>query len=132
MIRRAPSLFRDETGGAVIEMAIAVPILVTMLYAIFQIGMIFEAQAGMQHALGEAARMATIYPTPSDTAIQNKITSTKFGVSKGTWGTPTIDNTNLASGYKVITVTYTVPVNFLFSRRRTISLTKSKRVYVSA
>lgn len=132
MIRPLLKLLRDESGGAVVEMAIVTPILVVMMWGIFQIGMIFEAQAGMQHALGEAARMATIYPTPSDTAIQAKITSTKFGVSKGTWGTPQIDNTNLANGYKVITVTYSVPINFLYRRSRTITLTKSKRVYVSA
>lgn len=130
MKTRAP--FRNESGAAAIEFAIAVPVLVMMMWGIFQIGMVFEANAGMQHALGEAARYATIYPTPSDTAIQNKITAHKFGLNRGTWGTPTINNTNLASGYKVITVTYSQPMDFLFFRGPTVSLTKSKRVYVSA
>lgn len=134
MMNRAIRAFRDETGGASVEAAIALPTLILMMFGIFQVGLIFEANAGMQHALGEASRMATIYPTPSDTAIQNKITSTKFGlISRGTWSTPTIDNTNLTtSGYKVITVQYSVPMIFLWKGRRTITLSKSKRVYVSA
>jgi len=130
---RAPKAMRNESGSAAIEVAIAVPVLVLIMWGIFQVGMIFEANAGMQHALGEAARYATIYPTPSDTAIQAKITSHKFGVARGTWSTPTIDNTNLAaSGYKVITVQYSQPMDFLFAPGPTVTLTKSKRVYVSA
>ena len=134
MIKRAIKPFRDESGGAAVEAAIGLPVLILMMFGIFQVGLIFEANAGMQHALGEAARMATIYPTPSDTAIQAKITSTKFGlISRGNWSTPQIDNTNLAaSGYKVITVQYSVPMIFLWKGQRTITLTKSKRVYVSA
>lgn len=131
-MHRAIKILRDSSGAAAIEMAIAVPVLVTMMWGIFQIGMIFEAQAGMQHALGEASRLATVYPTPSDTAIQNKITATKFGLANGTWSTPQIDNTNLASGYKVITVQYSQPLNFLIFPSRTVTLTKSKRIYVSA
>ena len=132
MSRPTIKLVRDETGGAGVEAALGLPILILMMYGIFQVGLIFEANAGMQHALGEAARMATLYPTPSDSAIQSKITSTKFGtISRGNWSTPQIDNSNLASGYKVITVQYSVPMIFLWKGRRTITLTKSKRVYLS-
>ena len=32
----------------------------------FQFGVILQANAGMQHALGEGARYATLYPKPAD------------------------------------------------------------------
>jgi Flp pilus assembly protein TadG len=112
----------------------AVPIIAMLIWGIFQCGLLLEANAGMQQALGEGARKATLYPTPSDTTIQSTITSTKFGVSGGTWSTPTIDNTNVAAangGYKVITVSYSQPTNFLFFNGPTVTFTASKRVYLS-
>jgi Flp pilus assembly protein TadG len=114
----------------VIEFAIAVPVLVLMMWGIFQVGMVFQANAGMQNALGEAARYATIFPTPSDTAIQAKITGHKFGL-RGTWATPTIA-TNTTTKSKLITVSYSQPLDFLMFPGPTVTLTKSKRVYYSS
>ncbi|HEX8841799.1 MAG TPA: hypothetical protein VF757_05815, partial [Sphingomicrobium sp.] len=62
-----------------------------------------------------------------------KITSAKFGLGNGTWSTPVIDNTHAGSPdyYKVITVQYSQPTNFLFFAGPTITFTKSKTVYLS-
>lgn len=120
----------DRAGSSAIEFAIAVPILVTFIWGIFQVGLLYRANAGMQHALGEAARYATIYPTPTDQQIQTKITSGKFGLDQGTWGTPTIETDTVAQT-KLITVTYSQPTDFLFFKGPTVSLTRSKLVYVS-
>lgn len=120
----------DRTGSSAIEFAIAVPVLVTFIWGIFQVALLYRANAGMQHALGEGARFATIFPTPSDSAIQSKITSHEFGVSGGTWGTPTI-STNATAKTKLITVTYSQPTNFLFFQGPAVSLTRSKLVYLS-
>ncbi|MBA3730486.1 MAG: pilus assembly protein, partial [Sphingomonas sp.] len=70
---RLTTLRRNERGAAAIEFAIAVPILILMIYGIFRLGLLFQANAGMQHALGEGARYATIYPTPTNTQIQTKM-----------------------------------------------------------
>ena len=65
-----------------IEMAIALPMLILFIYGIFQVGVVFQANAGMQHALGEGARLATLCynPTPrpaaacrANTTIKDKI-----------------------------------------------------------
>jgi Flp pilus assembly protein TadG len=125
------SLLRDESGANAVEFAIAVPVLTLMIYGIFTIGMLFQANAGLQHALGEAARYATIYPTPSDSDIQTRITSSKFGLNGGTLQTPVIDNSQIANGYKTISLTYTRPTNFLFFQGPTVTLTRSKRVYIA-
>ena len=65
---------RDERGAAAIEFAIAAQVLVALIWGIFQVGLVFQANAGMQHALGEAARLAVIYPYPGDTALTSKVT----------------------------------------------------------
>jgi len=133
MMFRLLKQLRDERGAAIIEFAISIPVMTLFMWGIFQFAMILEAQAGMQHALGEAARYATIYPTPTDTQIQAKITSAKFGLGNGTWSTPQIDNTHAGSPdyYKVITVQYSQPTNFIFFAGPTITFTKSKTVYLS-
>jgi hypothetical protein len=120
--------------AAAIEFAIAIPTLMSMIWGMFQIGLIFQANAGMQHALGEAARYATIYPTPTDTQIQSMITSHKFGLGNGTWTAPAIDNTYIAAAsgaYKGITVSYSQPTDFLFFSGPTVTITKSKTIYLS-
>ena len=131
MTRLFRTLRKDSEGAAAIEFAIAVPVLTVMIWGMFQIGLIFQANAGMQHALGEAARYATIFPTPSDTQLQTRITAKKFGLGNGTWGTPTIV-TDTAAGTKTITVSYSQPTDFLFFSGPTVTLTKSKVVYYSA
>lgn len=122
-------LSQDSSGSASIEFAVGVPILIALIWGIFQISLLFQAGAGVQNALGQAARYATIYPTPTDTQIKALIQSSKFGVAHGTWSTPTIITD--ASGYKVITVSYSQPTDFLFFQGPTVTLTKSKRVYLS-
>jgi Flp pilus assembly protein TadG len=132
MIAVVRRLHRDQRGSSALEFAIAVPVLISFIYGIFSISLLFQANAGMQHALGEAARYATIFPTPTDTQIQAKITAKKFGLGGGTLDTPIIDNTQIANGYKTITLTYHRPVDFLFIPGPTVTLTRSKRVYVAA
>lgn len=119
----------NTNGSASIEFAVAVPVLISMIWGIFQISLLFQAGAGVQNALGQAARYATIYPTPSDEQIQELIESSKFGVANGTWSTPTI--TTDASGYKTISVSYSQPTDFLFFNGPTVTLSRTKRVYLA-
>jgi Flp pilus assembly protein TadG len=131
MMRRFRTIVRDLRGAAAIEFAIAVPILVSMIWGILQFALVFEANAGMAEALGQAARYATVFPTPTDADIASKITSSRFGGNGGTWGTPTI-TTDDAAGTKTVTVTYSQPLNFLFFNGPTVTLTKAKVIYLSS
>jgi Flp pilus assembly protein TadG len=128
MTRSLMSLARDRKGSSAVEFSIAIPILLSMIWGILQLSLIFEANAGMTNALGQAARLATIYPTPSDTAIQDQITSSKFGLLNGTWSTPTIATSGTT---KTISVSYSQPLDFLFFRGPTVTLTKTKVVNLS-
>ena len=121
-------LRKDDRGAAVVEMALALPVLLTFIYGIFQLGVIFAANAGMQHALGEGARYATLYPAPSDTQIKDKMSAKLFGTKVGTFAVA--DPTGTAN-YKDLQVSYTVTPNFLFFKLPSITLVRTKRVYLS-
>ncbi len=129
-MRFARKLAADRTGSAAIEFAVAVPVLISLVWGIFQIAILYRANAGMQHALGEASRYATLFPTPSDSDIQAKVTSRKFGLDNGTWSTPTITTDDTAKT-KLIRVTYSQPTDFLFFTGPTVTLTREKLVYLS-
>ena len=130
---RLKSIRRDERGTAVIEMAFALPILLLFVYGIFQFGVILQANAGIQHALGEGARYATLYPKPADDLIVSKMSNTVFGLDIGTFSTPTVTTpaTTACTGCRLLTVNYTVTPNFLFFNGPQITLVRTKQVYVS-
>lgn len=129
---RLGKLRADESGASAVEMALSLPILLTFIYGMMQVGMVMAADAGMQHALGEGARLATIYPTPTDTAIKDKITTKVFGTYIGTYTvSDPVTTTAGTSKYKTLTVTYTVTPNYIFFSGKPVNLTRSKRVYLS-
>ena len=131
MTRHLKRLRTDQNGAAVIEMAIALPILTVFIYGIFVVGKLFEAQAGMQHALGEAARYATLYPTPTDDQLKAKMAAKKFGVT-GNGGVLSPLSVSTDGNTKTLSLTYSQQTNFLLFRGPNVSLTKSKKVYLAA
>ncbi len=131
---------RDQRGAATIEMAIALPTLILFLWGIFQVGVAFQAKAGMQHALGEGARLATLCynPTPADgcsvpsnDAIKAQITDRVFGTKVGTFTEPTVTDGPSGENYKDLSVTFTMTPNFLFFTAPPVDITETKRVYVA-
>ncbi|MBA2771419.1 MAG: pilus assembly protein [Sphingomonas sp.] len=135
MTRSLHKLLDDVRGVTIIEFAIALPVLVTFIWGIFQIGLLFMAYAGMQHALGQAARFATIYPTPANDSIKTKVAANKFGTGNGTLEPLSIvEGTSGGTGpqYKTLSLTYRQPLNFLFFQGPNVTLTQSKRVYVAS
>lgn len=122
---------RDQRGAAAIEMAFALPILLLFVYGIFQFGVILQANAGMQHALGEGARQATIFPKPADSAIVTTMSNKLFGLNVGSFGTPTVTTPSAAvcTNCRLLTVTYSVTPNFLLFNGPPINLTRTKQVY---
>lgn len=130
MKRMIARLRRNESGASAIEFAIAVPVLVSMIYGIFTIGLLFQANAGLQHALGEAARAATLFPTPTDEQLQDMLEAKEFGLGGGTLETPVI-STDSTNHFMTISLTYHRPLHFLFVDGPTVTLTKSKKVYLA-
>ena len=124
---------RDEKGVAAVEMAFALPILLLFVYGIFQFGVILQANAGMQHALGEGARYATLYPKPADNLIETRMSNSVFGMNIGTFGAPTVTTpaSSVCTNCRLLTVSYTVTPDFVFFSGPAINLVRTKRVYTA-
>jgi len=132
---------RDERGAAAVEMAFTLPILLVFIYGIFQVGVIMQANAGMQHALGEGARLATVCFTPTatgcttvnDSTIVTRMSDKLFGMNIGVFGTPTVTTpaTTVCTNCRLLTVTYNVTPNFLLFNGPPIALTRTKQVYIA-
>lgn len=130
---RLRNLRRDPRGVATIEMAFALPAMIVMMWMIVQAGLVFRAMSGIQHALGEGARYATLYPKPTDAAIEAKITAAVYGIGPGVFDIPTpVTGTADGSTYLDLTVTYTQPTDLLLLPGPTVTVSRSKRVWVAS
>jgi Flp pilus assembly protein TadG len=123
------SFVRNERGATAIEFAFAFPILMVMIWMIVELGMVFRATAGIQHALGEGARYATIYPRPANSDVEARMAGKVYGIGPGTF---TIDPPADGTGYVDLKVNYTQQTTLLFLPGPTITVSRSKRVWVAA
>jgi hypothetical protein len=131
-VKLLKKLSRNEEGAAVIEMAFALPILVMLLWMIIQLGLVFRAMSGIQHSLGEGARAATLWPVPDDDTITDKMEAAVYGIGPGDFTiVPPNPGTADGSNYLDLQVTYTQDTDLLFIPGPTISVSRSKRVWVA-
>jgi len=121
---------RSERGSAAVQFAMAVPLVVLFLAGIAQLGVLFAATAGLQQALGEGARMATLFPRPTDAAISARVTRARFALDSRYLTGPSLTH-GISNGvpYVDISLTYSPPLNFVFFTGPSISITKSRRAY---
>jgi Flp pilus assembly protein TadG len=107
-------------------------LLVLFLAGIAQLGTVFAARAGLQQAVSAGARLATIYPRPSDATIIAKVQTAAFALKSSQLDTPTVTH-GTANGlsYIDISATYHPQLNFVFFTGPTITLTKTRRAYVN-
>jgi Flp pilus assembly pilin Flp len=140
-------LLRDERGVTMIETAFALPVLIVMIYCIAQLGLLYRAVSGMQHALGEGARLATLCvnltasgcDAPTDQQIKEKMEEAVYGVGPGDFNhtvtpiddpaTPTIDESR--AGWRDLEVTYTQRTSLLLFPGPTVTVTRNKRAWVA-
>lgn len=134
-------LASNQHGAAAVEMAFALPILVVMLWAFVQLAEVYRAVAGIQQALGEGARYATLCvnpnalgcSSPTATQIKTQITNSVYGIGPGTFtvGDP-VSGASGTAKYFDLSVSYSQPTSLLLFPGPTMSLTRSKRVWIAA
>ena len=122
----------DDRGAAVIEMAFALPVLIILMWIIVQLGLVFRAMSGINHGLGEGARLATLYPQPTPTAIKGKISDAVYGIGPGSFNIADPNpGVQLGANYLDLQVTYSQKTDLLIIPGPTISVSRSKRVWVA-
>ena len=122
----------DRTGSAAVEFALAVPLLLIFIIGTIQLGLLFSAYAGMTNAVNEAARFATVFPTPTDQQIVDRMKQRKFMVQDAfmTIPTPVRGSANGVS-YVDLAMTYSAPLNFVFFSTAPVTLRQTRRAYLS-
>jgi Flp pilus assembly protein TadG len=132
MMRMLSKLRRDDRGATIIETAFALPALVLMMWMLVQAGLVFRAMSGIQHGLGQGARLATLFPKPTNTAIQGAISNAVYGIGPGTFNISTpVAGTADGANYLDLRVTYTQPTDMLLFPGPTITVSRSKRVWIA-
>lgn len=87
-----------DQGAVAIEFALVLPILVVLVFGIFQFGLYFNRQQGIHAAAREGARVAALSETTSDDVI-SRVDSALNGISLPNGRTITIT----APGYSFTT-----------------------------
>ncbi len=131
-MRRLLGIRRDKRGAAVIEMAFALPTMVIMMWAIVQLGLVFRAMSGIQHALGEGARFATLFPQPENDEIKTKISDAVYGIGPGNFTvSDPVAGVQDGTVFLDLTVSYTQETDLLLLPGPDITVSRSKRVWVA-
>jgi Flp pilus assembly protein TadG len=131
MRTRLQALRHDRRGATAAEFAIAIPVLLMLMFATFQVGVLYYANAGLQNAVGEGARVATLWPRRTPTEITNEIEASRFGLNPDN-----LDEPELAFGQTAgqdwvdITLTYNTSLDFVFFQIDGIQLQETRRAYM--
>lgn len=128
----AKRLWSNTEGASAVEFALSAGVLLLLMIGITQIGILFMANAGLRHAVGEGARYSTIYPLPSDTAIIAKVNDKRFGLNSAFIVGPTVTHgTESGASYTEVSMSYAVPLNFVFFSTSPVTLTETRRAFAS-
>jgi Flp pilus assembly protein TadG len=132
-LKTAIRILRNREGATLVEFAFGFPILIIFIWMIFQFGLIFRANSGIQHALGEGARFATLWPVPTKDDVKATMEQSVYGIGPGrfTVSTPQ-EHTQDGAKYWDLQVDYTQQTNMLLFPGPNIHLTKRKRVWIAA
>jgi Flp pilus assembly protein TadG len=131
MMKQRRHILANVRGASAIEFALVAPVFILILVGIAQLGILFFANAGLNNALAEGARLATLYPRPTATQIKAKINAADFGLNPASLATPQlVYGTNGSSNYYDMSMQYTTQLNFVFYKAMPITLKQSRRVYL--
>ncbi len=126
-------LKNDERGAAALEFALVAPILLGLLYGICQLGVLFFASSGLNTAVGDAARFATV-GNPTQAQIEARLQQAQYGIDPQYRGTPSVTPGQTANGVRFfdLALTYRAPIDFIFYQTSPVTLTERRRVWVNA
>lgn len=120
-------LRRNAEGVGAVEFALIAPLMLTFIIGIAQLGTLYMANASIRSSVAEGARLATIWPRPTNDAIIARINSRRNNLVAARVTGPTI--TTAADGSTItITMSYAVPLNFIFFQASPVTLTETRVV----
>ena len=129
-MRAGSSLRADRRGNSTVELAFTLPLILTAIIGILQLSTMFFANAGLKQAVESGARYATLYPSPSDSQIIAKVHASRYGLDSTRITGPSISHgTSNGVNYIDLSMSYAVPLNFVFFQAGSLTLSHSQRAY---
>lgn len=126
-----PRIFGHDKGGALLEFALAAPVLIAFIIATAQIGIFFFARSGLKSAVAEGARYATIYPKPTNQQVADRINARRFGLDTTKTSAPTVTDCMVGTRPCInIEMSYTSRINFIFFETAPITVVETRRAFV--
>lgn len=123
-------LLWHQRGAAAIEFGLALPPFLILLMGALQLGIVAMARTGLQHAVDEGARYATIFPTPTDAQIIAYVKNKRVGLDPAYATEPVVTHgTQYGIAYTEITMSYARPLNFLVYQTAPVSVSYTRRAY---
>ncbi len=125
-------LRKDEAGMGAVEFALVAPALIGFIVGIGQLGILFFANADLNNAVAAGARIAVVFPKPSDDTIKAQMTASSKQLKASRLGAPTVVHGTDSSGreYADLSMTYSVPLDFVLFKTPAVTLRSDRRVFL--
>ena len=107
LIRRPRNATRRKRAAAVVEFAVVLPLLLTILFGIIEYGWVFMVRQSLQTAAREGCRLAVLQ-TATDPAIEGRVQAVMQPTGLSTY---TVTMTHATVGNPIETVEIQVPYN---------------------
>ncbi|HYE27406.1 MAG TPA: TadE/TadG family type IV pilus assembly protein [Allosphingosinicella sp.] len=122
---------RDQKGVGAAEFALVAPVLISFVVGVSQLGRLFFANADMHNAIAAGARVASVWPVPDDATILAAVNNRLVRTNARTRATPSVVHGTDANGnaYVEISMTYSVPLEFIFFETPPVTLRDTRRVF---
>lgn len=104
MMHALRRLARNTSGLAAIEFAIAAPVVFTLIFGIWNTGLVLFADNSVRSAVETGARQATIFPRPTEAQIRQVVNDRYSGPRIGAISGPTLVY-GVRNGAPVVTIT---------------------------
>ncbi|WP_076744457.1 TadE/TadG family type IV pilus assembly protein [Sphingomonas jeddahensis] len=106
------AVYKDRRAAGAAEFAMTLPIFLLAAMVATELGGQFMSNAGVAHAVNEAARSATLFPIPSDDIIKKTVADSVFGVDARSVAASVEHGVN-SQGAEYITISATARRNSL-------------------
>lgn len=125
------AIIGSRRGVAAVEAALILPIFLFLLLGAMKFGEVLYARSAMNHAVEEASRYATIYPTPTDAEIAARFRARSFGFMPARV-TPTITRGAISATVKYIEIkaSWSHSIDLILFTVGPVNISAKRRVYM--
>jgi hypothetical protein len=120
----------DRRGASAAEFALTLPIWAMLIFSFFTMSRVYFGRAGVLNGMGEAARIATLWPRRPDSEMVTAFNQRTFGLLPGE--TPTLvmtPGTSNGQDYIDFQVSYTPQIDLFLITVSPITLNYERRAF---